>query len=145
NGRTVVGGAAGLLVGFFLMILATYFFFVEGEAIIVELTLLSPLPERYDREFMQQFKDVIDATFRGHILTGLAQGIATMIGLLIARVPAALFWGSVATVISLLPMIGAAAVWVPAAIYLYAQAAMGHAGYWQPIFLTIWGVGAISL
>ena len=145
NGGSLVGGVAGLVVGFLLMLLATYFFFVEGEAIIEELSVLSPLPERYDREFAGQFKDVVDATFRGHILTGIAQGIATMIGLLIAHVPAALFWGSVATVISLLPFVGAAAVWIPAAIYLYVAAAMGHAAYWQAIFLTIWGVFVISL
>ena len=144
NGAWVVGGAADMLVGFFLMLLATYFFFVEGETIMEELTLLSPLPSRYDREFAAQFKDVIDATFRGHLLTGLAQGIATMIGLLIAQVPAALFWGGVATVISLLPLVGAALIWVPAAIYLYAAAAMGHGAYWQAIFLTAWGVLVIS-
>lgn len=145
NGASVVGGAAGLVVGFLLMILATYFFYVEGEAIMKEVELLSPLPERYDREFAAQFKDVVEATFRGHMLTGLAQGIATMIGLVIAGVPGALFWGSVATVISLLPFVGAAMVWVPAAIYLYVAAAMGHAHYWQAIFLTIWGLTAISL
>ena len=144
NGTAVVGGAAGLVIGFLLMLLAAYFFYVEGEAIISELAILSPLPTRYDREFAVQFKDVVDATFRGHMLTGLAQGIATMIGLLIAKVPAALFWGSVATVISLLPFIGAAAIWVPAAIYLYVSAATGHAAYWQAIFLTIWGIAGIS-
>lgn len=144
NGTAVVGGAAGLVIGFFLTLLAAYYFYVEGEAIMTELAILSPLPSRYDREFASQFKDVIDATFRGHVMTGVAQGIATMIGLLIAKVPAALFWGSVATVISLLPFIGAAMVWIPAAIYLYVNAAMGHAQYWQAIFLTIWGIVGIS-
>ena len=144
NGADVVGGAAGMVIGFLLLLLATYFFYVEGESIMDELMVLSPLPERYDREFATQFKDVIDATFRGHILTGLAQGIATMIGLLIALVPAALFWGAVATVISLLPLVGAALIWVPAAIYLYVAAAMGHGAYWQAIFLSLWGVLVIS-
>lgn len=145
NGAAVVGGAAGMVIGFLLMLLAAYFFFVEGETIMKELAILSPLPGRYDREFASQFKDVIDATFRGHMVTGVAQGVATMIGLLIAHVPAALFWGSVATVISLLPFIGAAAVWVPAAIYLYIAAAMGHAAYWQAIFLTLWGIFVVSV
>lgn len=145
NGAMLLGGLAGLLVGFFLVLLSAYFFYVEGESIMTELAILSPLPPRYDREFAEQFKSVIDATFRGHVLTGLAQGVVTTIGLLIAGVPAWLFWGALATVMSLLPLIGAAAVWVPAAIYLYAAAAMGHAAYWQPIFLTIWGLGAVSV
>lgn len=145
NGGALLGGLAGLLIGFFLLLLSSFFFYIEGESIIDELAILSPLPERYDREFANQFKDVIDATFRGHVLTGLAQGAATTFGLVIAGVPAALFWGAVATVMSLLPLIGAAAVWVPAAIYLYAAAAMGKVAYWQPIFLTIWGTGGVSL
>ncbi len=145
NGGALLGGLAGLLIGFFLLLLSSYFFYIEGEAIITELTILSPLPTRYDREFVARFKDVIDATFRGHVVTGLAQGLAVTIGLLIAGVPAWLFWGAVATVMSLLPLVGAAAVWVPAAIYLYAAAAMGKASYWQPIFLTIWGTGGVSL
>ena len=145
NGGALIGGLAGALVGFFILVLSSYFFYVEGETILKELVILSPLPTRYDEEFAGQFKNVIDATFRGHVLTGLAQGVVTMIGLLIAGVPAWLFWGALATVMSLLPLVGAAAVWVPAAIYLYAAAAMGKAAYWQPIFLTIWGVAVVSV
>jgi predicted PurR-regulated permease PerM len=145
HGTDVIGGLAGMLIGFFLVLLSAFFFYVEGETIIDQLAILSPLPERYDREFGEIVKDVIDATFRGHIITGVVQGLVTMIGLFIAQVPAALFWGAVATVMSLLPMVGAAAVWVPATIYLYIAAAMGIVPYWQPIFLTIWGVVVVSV
>ena len=144
NGADIVGGITGLLVGFFLVLLSAYFFYVEGESILDELAFLSPLPATYDREFGATVKDVIDATFRGHVVTGLAQGIATMMGLLIARVPGAMFWGAVATVLSLLPFVGAALIWVPAAIYLFIAAAMGKAPYWQPIFLTAWGILVVS-
>jgi len=145
HGTALIGGIAGLVIGFFLVLLSAYYFYVEGEAIMTELAILSPLPSRYDREFAARFKDVIDATFRGYVLTGLAQGFVTMIGLIIAGVPAALFWGAVAMVISLLPLVGAAVVWVPAVVYLYFAAAMGHAAYWQAIFLTIWGIGVVSV
>jgi predicted PurR-regulated permease PerM len=144
NGAGIVGGITGLLIGFFLVLLSAYFFYVEGEAILDELAFLSPLPATYDREFGATVKDVIDATFRGHLVTGVAQGIATMIGLLIARVPGAIFWGAVATVLSLLPFVGAALIWIPAAIYLFIAAAMGKGPYWEPIFLTAWGILVVS-
>lgn len=144
NGAQIVGGLTGLILGFFLVLLSAYFFYVEGESILEELAYLSPLPAAYDREFGATVKDVIDATFRGHVITGLAQGAVTMVGLLIAHVPAALFWGSVAMVLSLLPMVGAAIIWVPAAIYLFIAAAMGKAPYWQPIFMTAWGILVVS-
>src|SRR5205085_3032134 len=37
HGTTVVGGIAGLVVSFLLMLLATYFFYTEGETIMKEL------------------------------------------------------------------------------------------------------------
>lgn len=139
NGGAVIGSVAGVVVGFFLVLLSAFFFYVEGEAILDEMAILSPLPERYDREFASKFKDVIDATFRGQVMTSLAQGIATGVGLAIAGVPAAVFWGAVATILSLLPMLGAAVVWVPAAIYLFMTGSSGHA-----IFLAVWGVLVVS-
>lgn len=145
NGAMVVGGVAGLLMDFAFVILGSYFFYVEGESILDELTALSPLPARYDREFGVKFKDVIDATFRGHIITALAQGVVTTAGFMIAGLPSPVFWGAVATLMSLLPMIGAAAVWVPAAGYLYISASMGERGFFGAIFLTIWCLLVVSV
>ena len=145
NGGAVVGGLAGLLLDFGLVLLAMYFFYTEGEAIVTELAVLSPLPERYDREFGMQFKNVIDATFRGYIVTGLVEGMVTALGLVVTGVPSALFWGAFATIVSLLPFIGPPIVWVPAAIYLYFEASAGHAAMWQPIVLTLWGLVLVPI
>ena len=71
--------------------------------------------------------------------------MTTAIGLLIAGVPAALFWGAFVTILSLLPMVGPPVVWVPAAIYLYFSASTGHAAMWQPIFLTAWGLVVVPI
>lgn len=145
HGGAVIGGLAGLVLGFALMLLSMYFFYVEGESILTQLSILSPLPKRYDDEFRERFKDVIEATFRGQLFTGIAQGIMTGIGLAIAGVPGAGFWGAVAALLSLIPMVGAAAVWVPATIYLIVAASMGQAKWWQVIFLVIWGMLPVSL
>jgi predicted PurR-regulated permease PerM len=145
NGGAVIGGLAGAVLGFALMLLSMYFFYVEGETILVQLSVLSPLPKRYDDEFRERFKDVIEATFRGQLFTGVAQGLMTGIGLAIARVPGAGFWGAVAALLSLIPMVGAAAVWVPAAIYLCISASMGQRPWWQAIFLIAWGLLPVSL
>lgn len=145
NGGAVVGGLAGMVLGFALMLLSMFFFYVEGEEIVRQLSILSPLPKRYDREFAERFKDVIDATFRGQLFTGIAQGLMTGIGLVIAQVPGAGFWGAVAALLSLIPMVGAAAVWVPASIYLVISASMGSRPWWQAIFMILWGVIPVSL
>ena len=145
NGGAVLGGIAGALVGFALVLLSMFFFYVEGEEILRQLSVLSPLPKRYDEQFRVRFKDVIEATFRGQVFTGLAQGVATGIGLAIAHVPGAAFWGAVAALLSLVPMVGAAAVWVPASIYLVISASMGERGWFGPIFMIAWGVLVVSL
>jgi predicted PurR-regulated permease PerM len=144
HGASVVGGLAGLVLQFALVLIAAFFFYVEGEAILEELSILSPLPPQYDREFATKLKEVIDATFRGQVASALAQGIATGIGLAIVRVPGAAFWGAVITILGLLPMVGAALVWVPAAIYLFIAASVGQRPYWEPIVLTLWGVLVVS-
>lgn len=144
HGQAVLGGLAGLVVGIFLVLLSAYFFFVEGEGVVRELEALSPLPGRYGRQFAARFEAVIDATFRGQLMTSLAQATAITVGLAIARVPGALLWGAVAAVLSLLPMVGAAVVWVPATIYLAVVASLGHRGYGWAIFLALWGLLVVS-
>jgi predicted PurR-regulated permease PerM len=145
HGGALLGGIAGMFLGFALVLLSMYFFYTEGEEILDQLSILSPLPKRYDAEFRARFKDVIDATFRGQLFTGLAQGLMTGIGLAIAQVPGAGFWGAVAALLSLIPMVGAAAVWVPAAIYLAISASMGNSAWWQAIFMALWGAIFVSL
>jgi predicted PurR-regulated permease PerM len=144
HGAGFVGGLAGAVLSFFLVLLSAYYFFVDGPAILRELYSLSPLPRRYDRQISGKLAAVIDATFRGQVVTSLAQGVATTLGLLIAGVPGALLWGAVAGILSLLPMVGSAVVWIPATIYLGIQAYLGHASWGWAIFLGLWGVLVVS-
>jgi predicted PurR-regulated permease PerM len=145
HGGAVIGGLAGMVLGFALVLLTMFFFYTEGEEILSQLSVLSPLPKKYDREFAERFKDVIDATFRGQVFTGIAQGTMTGVGMAIAGVPGSGFWGAVAALLSLIPMVGAAAVWVPASIYLVISASMGSRPWWPAIFLILWGLIPVSL
>lgn len=145
HGASVIGGIAGLVIALFLVLLSAYFFYVEGETIAAEAAALSPLPARYNAQFAENFKGVIDATFRGQVITSLTQGMFIGIGLAIAGIPGAILWGAVATVLSLLPVVGSAAVWIPAALYLYVAASIGDRSYFGAIFLTIWGVVVVPI
>lgn len=139
HGTEVVGGLAGMTIALFLVLLSTYFFLVEGDTIGQEVRVLSPLPARYNEQFARSFKGVIDATFRGQVVTSVSQGIAAAVGFAIAGVPGAILWGAVTTIASLLPVVGAAVVWVPAIAYLFVSASIGDRSYFGPIFLSIWG------
>jgi predicted PurR-regulated permease PerM len=145
HGAAVIGGIAGLVIALFLVLLSAYFFYVEGETIAAEAAALSPLPARYNAQFAENFKGVIDATFRGQVITSLTQGMFIGIGFAIAGVPGAILWGAVATVLSLLPVVGSAVVWIPAALYLYIAASIGDRTYFGAVFLTVWGIVIVPI
>lgn len=145
HGGKVLAGFFNIFLGFIMMLLAAFVLYTYGDRIGREVKLLSPLPDVYDEEIMLKFRGVIDATFRGQMLTALAQGFVAGVGLAIAGVPGAILWGAVAAIASLVPMVGAGAVWVPATIYLGFMASQGSVGWWRPIFMLIWGVAVVSL
>ena len=145
HGGKVLAGFFNIFLGFIMMLLAAFVFYTYGDRIAREVKLLSPLPDVYDEEIMLKFGGVIDATFRGQVLTGLAQGVVAGVGLAIAGVPGAILWGAVAAIASLIPMVGAGGVWVPATIYLGFMASQGSIDWWRPIFMLIWGVAVVSL
>jgi predicted PurR-regulated permease PerM len=144
HGQEMLGGLVGGILGLMLGLLATYYFYLEGEMLLAELKALSPLPGRYSALFGERFAAVIDATFRGQAVTSLAQGVAVTAGLLISGVPGAFLWGAVSTVLSLLPMVGAAIVWVPATLYLALVAGHNGGSMGWAIFLGLWGVLVVS-
>jgi predicted PurR-regulated permease PerM len=145
QGSRVLAGFFGLFIGFLMMLLGAFVFYTKGRAMLREIRTLSPLPDEYDNQIFAKFRGVVDATFRGQFLTAIAQGFVAGIGLAIAGVPAPVFWGAIAAVFSLIPMVGAAAVWVPSSIYLIILASQGGTPWWRPIFLIAWGVLVVSL
>jgi predicted PurR-regulated permease PerM len=144
HGAALLGGLAGIAIVFGLTLLASYFFFVQGEKLVSEIKLLSPLPDRHSNDLVSKFEEVVKATFVSQLSTSLAHGVATAIGFLIAGLPGSLLWGAMASICSLLPMVGAAIIWVPGAIYLFFSASANGTSYWPAFFLLAWGVGVIS-
>lgn len=144
RGGQFLAGFANAIIGFFIMLFAMFFLYTEGDHLIHEIKLLSPLPDKYDQEIFGKFKNVVDATFRGQMLTALAQGAATGIGFMIAGLPGGVFWGAIAALFAVLPMVGAATIWVPGTIYLFIASGSGDTPLWKAIFLLAWGIGVVS-
>ena len=91
---------------------------------------------------VEKFVSVTRATLKGTVLIGVAQG---MLGGLAfwAGLDGAIFWGTVMTLLSIVPGIGGALVWVPAAIFLVAEERSGKAsrsprtaGSWSAVWTT---------
>lgn len=144
SGGRVLGGIAQVLFGFLAMLLVTFYFYTEGDRLTEEISSLSPLPVSSNREIAATFRGVIHSTVRGQLVTSTSQGVATAIGLWITGVPSALFWGAVASLFALIPLVGPAIVWAPATAYLFLRANRGEP-LWKPIVLLLWGLIIVSL
>ncbi len=123
-----------LIINFFLLVFAMYFFFKDGKFIVDSFEKIIPLPKPYGREIFQKFRQVSLAMLYGVFLTAIVQGILGGIGLAIAGVQNPIFWGTVMAFFGMLPIGGTGIVWLPASLILIAQ---NH--YVAGIGLLLWG------
>jgi len=79
---------------------------------------------------VDKFTSVARATIKGTLLIGIAQGALAGLAFWIVDISGPIFWGTVMTVLSIIPGIGTGLVWAPAAIILVIGGKV-----WQGIFL----------
>jgi len=130
----------GGIFNFILMLISLYYLFIFGDRIKKGLIIWSPLPDKYDEEFVQTLKSSVDAVLRGRILVSVAQGIFIGIGFVIFGIGSPILWGFVGGIASLVPVIGTSVVTVPAIAYLFLT---NHIG--AGIGLLIWAALAVGL
>ncbi len=139
DGATIaLKGTTDFVVSLVLIIIAMFFFFVDGKQMLARLMHLSPLPDKYDREIFRKFRVISYTTFVSTFVAALAQGVVGAIGFAIIGFPAFLA-GVVVALLSLLPYIGAALFYMPIGIYYLLTGDI-----WQGIFILIWGTTVIS-
>lgn len=138
-GGAVAANIGSIMLGFVIMLFSMFYLFKDGESLVERLTLLSPLPRRYENEIIKKLKQTVRAIAFGVFLTAIIQGFVAGIGYTIAGVPNPVFWATATALFSLLPLIGTASIWFPAAIIMLA---LGN--YAGGIFLLFWGVFAVG-
>ena len=125
--------ATALFIFHFFVLLYTMFYFLTGGPGLLRAVLAYlPLTKTDKQRMLDKFVSVTRATLKGTILIGAAQGVLGGLAFWAAGVEGAIFWGTVMTILSIVPGVGGALVWVPAAIILVAT---GH--LWQGIGLAV--------
>ncbi len=119
SASALTAGTAGLLLNFFVMLYAMFFFLKDGSRILEKIFYYMPLSHDDEVRMLQRFISVTKATVRGTLLIGLIQGSLAAIAFYFAGIQGVAFWGTIMVILSIVPGIGAALVWVPAVIYLY--------------------------
>ena len=131
----VAGGVGAFTIQALVAGFVLFFAFKDGSRLIVEVQDAMPLPKPSAARLTDRMGDAVVATLAGTILTGLIQGVTGGLMFWILGLPAAVLWGVVMFVVSVLPVLGAFLVWLPAAIYLVMQHDYGKAAA-----LVAWGV-----
>jgi len=111
-------GTVGFLFQFFVLLYAMFFFLMDGRRILRRILYYLPLDDADERRMVEKFVSVTRATLKGTVLIGIAQGTLAGVGLAVAGVEGAVFWGTVMVLLSIIPGIGTALVWLPAAVVL---------------------------
>ena len=134
------GGVLGFVLSFAVGLYATFFLLRDGEELTATVQSSLPMQPAIAERLVASFVAVTRATIKGSIVVGLVQGALGAITFWIVGLPAALLFGLLMAIFSLLPAVGPAIVWVPAAIYLLATGAI-----WQGLVVIGSGVLVIGL
>ena len=111
-------GTVSFFLNLFIMLYAMFFFLISGPLLIKTIMSYAPLTQRDKEKMLQVSLSVSRATVKGTLIIGVIQGALGGLGFAVAGIGAAVFWGAVMAVLSILPGIGATLVWGPAVIYL---------------------------
>jgi predicted PurR-regulated permease PerM len=103
---------------FFVLLYTMFFFLTGGPGLLEGVLAYLPLTEVDKQRMLEKFVSVTRATMKGTVLSGLAQGVLGGLAFWAANVDGAIFWGTMMTVLSIIPGVGGALIWVPAAIIL---------------------------
>ena len=117
-----------------------FFFVRDWEHILDGIVRALPLGDERERRLFAKFAEVARATLKGTLVVAAVQGAIGGVLFAVVGIEAAVFWGVVMAVFSLLPVIGAFLIWGPAAIALLATGAV-----WEGVVLISVGSLVIGL
>ncbi len=122
------------------MLVAFYFFLVDGAPLVRWLADVAPIGRARTYELLGEFRSVSEAVLLSSLATAGVQSAVALGGFLLTGVPQPLFFALVTFVMAFVPVLGAASVSLGLAGLLYVT---GHPT--QALWLTLWGVGLVGL
>ncbi len=134
------GYVGRLLLSAAIMMLAVYYFFADGPAMIRALMRLSPLDDKYEQELIAQFDVISRAVVLATVLAALGQGLAAGVGYFFAGIGSVVLLTILSVLVAMIPFIGAAGVWVPVCLWL----AFVHNRPVAAVLLAVYGLAVVS-
>ncbi|RFM35601.1 AI-2E family transporter [Chitinophaga silvisoli] len=135
----LLGATFNTLTTIAIMYFILYFMLVCGREMEAYLYEYIPLKDENVLRLGAEFRKLVIANAVGIPLIAIIQGIVSLIGYFIFKVPQPVFWFAVTCCTSMLPVVGAAAVYVPMGLYL-----LGTGNTWQGIAVLVYGFAVVG-
>lgn len=113
-------GTLSLFLQLGILLYVAFFLLRDSGKLILHLHRAIPLGDEREKLFFDKFSEVTRATIKGSLLVAIVQGFLGGFIFWALGLNAALLWGVIMILLSLVPMIGAGLVWTPVAIYFFA-------------------------
>ncbi|MCC9641258.1 AI-2E family transporter [Rhodopirellula sp. JC740] len=109
---------AQVIFGLVILVVAVYFFLIDGPVMIRTLMRLSPMDDNYEHQLLMEFDRTSRAVVLASVASALVQGILATLGFWLADFDQIVLLLFLTSVMALVPFLGAASVWVPCALWL---------------------------
>ncbi len=113
-------GTVNFLFMFFILLYTMFFFLMDGGKLLARILYYLPLEDEEEKRIIDKFTSVTRATLKGTAVIGILQGSLAGIAFAVVGIQGAVFWGTIMTVLSIIPGIGTGLIWIPAAVILIA-------------------------
>jgi predicted PurR-regulated permease PerM len=130
---------AAFLLNLFVMLYAMFFFFKDGHKILERIFYYLPLSDEDEALMLARFTSITRATVKGTLVIGVIQGALAGLAFWMAGIDGAALWGTVMTILSIIPGIGAPLVWVPVVIFLFV-----NGQYLTATLLLVWCAAVVG-
>lgn len=140
NITQILAGTVSTIFIFVISLIGAFYFFRDGKDFLQILIKISPLPDKEDTVILQRMAQAIRSVATGTLLIALIQGTLVAIGFSIVGIPNVILWGSVASVLAIIPGVGTGLVTFTAIFWLFYTGQIFFG-----IILTVWAMFIVGL
>jgi predicted PurR-regulated permease PerM len=142
RGGTVAQNVLGVTIDMLITILASFYLFRDGSAVMKLVRDVLPLEPDYRERLFAITENVLFASVLSSFAVAAVQGALGGVTFWIVGIPAPVMWGLLMMLAAFIPIVGAALVWGPAALYFVLSGDYVRAGIL--VFVGIFVVGTVD-